>query len=456
MKTPLFADNKIHRRKVPKRPVLFYAVSLIFGLSSVMLKVGLTFCYIFPATGAPSLSHTAPPPEWVQLKKSLKKRKSPLTSPLLQRRMERIHRVLKTNKQKALDLIQNMEKVLKNRPAERARLHLLRAQIHLSMEDMKKAMLYYQKAHDSQKLTYGEQMSLLYDMAFLHLMNKNTRKADQISQKLFYLSDKLSDPPLHILKAYILTEQNKKKQALKRVMTALTESTKPKEHWLALGAGLNLEAKKYHIAIKLLSQLTSLKPQKKQYWKQLSSAYLNIDKEDKALATLDLSYKLDFLEKESEILHLTSLLLAKNLPLKAGLLMEKALKEKKVKSNPKNHEILGDLWQRAENIPKALKHYQKSSAFAKKGKIFAKMGRLYTRTRNWKAVVKNMTLAIQKGGIKHLEQIYISLGVAHLQLKQYELALSAFESVMEKTRAKTQSIKMARQWITYTQTLKNS
>ena len=458
---PLFfaIDKNIRLKVIPKKP-FFCAFSLISLLRFVILKTGfLASFWAFPSMEELSLSPSpqpmaTPPAEWIQLKKSLKKRKSALSSPLIQKRLNRLHRVLKTNKQKALILIQNMENVLKNRPYEKARLNLLRAQIYLSLDDLKKALIYYQKAHDSQKLTYGEEMSLLYDMAFLHLMNKNTRKADQISRQLFYLSDRPSDPALHILKAYILIEQNRKTHALKRVMKALAETKKPKEHWLALGAGLNIEAKKYPTALKLLSQLITLKPKKKQYWKQLSFVYLNINKDDKALATMDLSYKLDFLEKESEILQIASLLMAKNLPLKAVILMEKALKEKKIKSNQKNHEILGDLWQRAEDIKKALNHYHKSSTFSKQGKIFAKMGRMYIRTRNWKAVISNMTQAIKKGGIKHLEQIYISLGVAHIQLKQYDLALRAFESVMEKTKAKTQSIKRARQWITYTQSLK--
>ena len=50
---------------------------------------------------------------------------------------------------------------------------------------------------------------------------------------------------------------------------------------------------------RLLIKLTSSYPKKKKYWKQLSAIYLNINKDDRALATLDLAYKLDFLEKET-------------------------------------------------------------------------------------------------------------------------------------------------------------
>ena len=275
------------------------------------------------------------PESWVQLKKSLKKRKTTLFSPVLQRRLERLHRVLKKDKKKGLTLIEKMESTVQNRPAEQAKLFLLKAQVYLSLEQPKKALSYYQKAKNSQKLSYREHTTLLYDMAFLYLMEKTIKKAEKTSDLLFYLAKSPPPSSLHILKAHILIEKKQKKLALKKVNQALKTSRDPKEHWLALGAGLNLELKNYIPAIKLLLKLVAIKPKKKQYWKQLSSAYLNIDKNHKALATLDLAYKMDFLEKESEIWHLVSLLDYQGLPFKSAVLLEKSIKAKKVKSNKK-------------------------------------------------------------------------------------------------------------------------
>ena len=456
----IFIYKKLGQRKVSLKritaPTLcVYSLSIFFVCFLSFKGPALPAKLESKTSKDQEITPKATPKKWIQLKKSLKKRKNTLFSPILQRRLERLHRILKKDKTKALKLIENLERIAQKRPSELAKIHLLKAQIFLSLEKPKKALLYYQKAKKSQKLSLREHLSLLHDMIYLHLSQKELNKANETSHLLFFLSESPYPPDLHILKAYILIEQNQKKSALNSVNKALKSSQDPKEHWLALGAGLNFHLQHYIPATKLLLKLVALRPKKKQYWKQLSSAYLNIDKNHKALATLDLANKQSFLEKESEIWHFASLLDSQGFPLKSAILLERALKAKKIKSNQKNHERLGDLWQRAQEGEKALKHYQKSAIFAKDGKIFAKMARLHRQFRDWKAMAKNIQKALEKGQVSRPENLYISLGTAYLQLKQNQKALKAFESVIERTKAKTSSIKRARQWIAYIQTIES-
>ncbi len=400
---------------------------------------------------------TKMPEQWVAFKKELKNRKNALTSPIVKRRLDRIHRVMnqKNSENKTLKLINKLEKTVKNRPFDLAHLYKLKASVYLSKDDLKKAFLYYKKALGLKTLPYKEHLSVLYDMAYLNLMKNKIKKASDLIEQLFYLSDTIP-PPLYVLKATVLMERKQKKQALELVMKALKSTTNPKESWLALATGLNLEMERYIPAVRFLTTLTARWPDKKKYWKQLSAVYLNINKEDRALATLDLAYKLDFLEKEQEILHLTSLLLHKGLAFKAGHLMEHSIKLKKVKLSQKNYEILGDCWERANETNKALKAYQLAGSSAKDGKIFAKIGHIYMKNKNWNKVVNSFTKALHKGNIKRPEQIYISIGIAQVNLKAYDKAIKSFEQVIN-TKATGQMIKTARQWINYTQSLiKNS
>ena len=393
------------------------------------------------------------PKEWVDLKKELKNRRSALTSPIVQRRMQRILRSMgqKGSEKKTIELIEKLEKVVQSRLFELARLYQLKAQVYLSKDDFKKADLYYKKALNLKRLSYNEHLSVLYDLATIHLLQNKMKKASQITDQIFYLADTVP-PSAYILKASILVEQKRKKEALKLVMKAIKSTPQPNESWLAFGAALNLDMEQYISAVRLLIKLTGFYPQRKKYWKQLSAAYLNINKENRALATLDLAYKLDFLEKEQEILHLASLLMYQGLSFKAGNLIEKSLKLKKVKPNKKNQEILGDCWLRAEEITKALAAYRLAASDAEDGKIFFKMARIYMSQQNWKEVIDNLKKALDKGGIKHLENIYISLGIAYVNLKQYEEAIKSFEQVIS-TEAKGQQIKIARDWINYTKRL---
>ena len=393
------------------------------------------------------------PKQWIVLKKELKNRRSALTSPIVQRRLQRIHRVMnqKDSEDKALGLIGKLEEVVQKRPFDLTRLYHLKAQIYLSKDNFKKAFLYYNKAIDLKTLSHKEHLSVLYDMTTLYLFQNKIKKASDLIDQLFYLADTIT-PAAYILKASVLVEKKQKKKALELVMKAIQSTKNPKENWLAFGAALNLEMEKYVPAARLLTTLTASYPNKKKYWKQLSAVYLNINKDDKALATLDLAYKMDFLEKEQEIIHLASLLMYQGLPFKAGLLIEKFINLKKVEPTQKNYEILGDCWQRAEETNKALKAYQLSAPLAEDGKIFAKLGRIYMQNREWNAVVDNFTKALNKGGIKHPEHIYISMGIAYFQLKAYEQAIKSFEQVIN-TKATGQKIKIARQWINHTQSL---
>ncbi len=400
-----------------------------------------------------TLSNKSVPEEWTLLKKDLKNRKSSLTSPLVQRRLKRIHHVMgkKDSEDQAIALIEKLEKVVQKRLFDLARLYHLKAQIYLSKDDFKNAVLYYNKAIDLKKLSYTKHLSVVYDMAFLYLLQNNIQKASQLTDQLFYLAEKVN-PPAYILKASILMSRKQTQPALEMVMKAIQATSRPKESWLAFGAALNIELKKYVPAVRLLIQLTGTYPNKKKYWKQLSAVYLNINKDDRALATLDLAYKLDFLEKEQEILHLTGLLMYQGLLFKAARLLEQSIRLKKVKPTQKNYEILGDCWLRAEETAKALQAYNLAASSARDGKIFAKMGRIYMSNQNWRAVIDNFKKTLDKGGIKHPANIHIAIGIAYINLKKYKSAVKSFEQVIN-TKAQGQLIKRARQWIDYAHSL---
>ena len=159
--------------------------------------------------------------------------------------------------------------------------------------------------------------------------------------------------------------------------------------------------KKFKEALPLLEKLTALYPEKKKYWKQLSAVYINLEKDPKALATTELADKAGYLEKDSEIMNLVSLLIYGGIPLKGAKILKKALEKDQVEKNQRNYEILGDAWAQAENLEKALKAYAISAKMAKDGRIFAKQGRIYLDQENWKKATHYLSKALEKGRVKN-------------------------------------------------------
>ena len=412
--------------------------------------------FAFSAQDRGPLLHTdsqAQEKKWALLKKELRGRRNPLTSKVIRRRLEGIYYTMgRENKEdKTLKLITNLEKIVQKRPSELARLYKLKAQIYLGKDQYKKAFSYYRQALDLKALPFREHIAVLYDQATLYMLQNKLHKSALLVDQIFYLTDNIS-PGLYILKAAILLEKKQKEQALKMVMIALDSTSNPKEGWLAFAAALNLALERYSKAAEFLEQLTNTYPDKKKYWKQLSAVYLNIKKDDKALATLDLAYKLNFLEVEQEIIHLATLLMVQGISLKAAKLLEKSLELKKIKPSQKNYESLGDCWLRAEEITPALEAYKKSAPLAKNGKVLAKMGQIYIQNGKWLEAINSFKKALEKGELKYPENIYISLGISYLGLKKYEQATTFFKKVSD-TKAKGQLIKVARQWIDYSKSL---
>ena len=387
------------------------------------------------------------PQAWKDLKSELKNRKTTLISSVLNKRFQRIFRVMKRkdSEDKALKLIEKLEKVSQNRASDLVRIYFLKAQVYSSKDDFKNALLFYKRAMDLKKMSYNEHLSALYGMISIHVFQNRIKKASQLIDQWFYLADKIT-PSAYILKASILMEKNQKQEALKLVMKAIEESTQPAESWLAFAASLHWKMENYIKAAQMLEKLTASYPDRKKYWTNLSTVYLNINKDDRSVATLDLAYKLDFLDKGNEIVHLSNLLFYQGQPLKAAQLLTASLGSGKVKKNQKNYEMLGDCWKAAEGHKRALTAYQQASQYAISGRIFTKIGFIYLNNENWLETVNHFKKALNKGDIKRQEQIYIQMGVALFHLKQYAESITSFEQVLV-MEIDSQWIKMAREWI---------
>ena len=400
-----------------------------------------------------SLANTKKNTQCKELKKELKSRRDSLITAQMDKSFKHIHRDIgKKGKEEAtLNRITELEEREKKRPHNVAKAYCAKAQLYFGSDQIEKASEYYNKAIALKVLPYNDHMSVLHDLARVYMYQSNFQKADEIVEQLFCLSDKAM-AQLYVLKSFILMERGQKKQALEMIMKALEMTSRPPESWVALAAGLQLEMENYVSAAKLLTTLTAHYPDKKKYWKQLSAVYVHTNKENEAVVTLDLADKQDFLEKESEILNLSGLLMAQGQPFKAAKLIEKSMEQKKIKSTKRNYEILGDCWSYANEMKKALSAYEKAHQIAsnskdkKDWKLPAKIGNMHYNQEAWGKSVKYFRSALAVKEVKHPEQLYINTGVALYRLKRYEEAIRSFEKVIT-PKATSQFIKVAREWI---------
>jgi len=190
------------------------------------------------------------------------------------------------------------------------------------------------------------------------------------------------------------------------------------------------ERKMYKEAIGVLETVIQLFPEKKQWWTQLPMFYLLVENYDKAVQTLDLAYKLGYLDKESQIKTLASLYSQTEAPYKAALLLEKHIASGLVKRDDKNIATLANTWHSAQHIDKAASYYGELAKMTTDAKHYRKQGMLLKQDEQFaKAIValnKSIELGVSKQG-----RIHMSIAESYFYLEKYKEAFAAIQKAMK-------------------------
>jgi uncharacterized protein HemY len=382
-------------------------------------------------------------------KEELKSRSAALTSKGTHRRLSRAHSLLGKDKiNDALEVLKRLEKSTASRPHELAQVLQAMGHAYAQKDQFGKAINYMKKSLELKALPYGATLSTLYMVGQIQVSQEKYSEALKTVNLWFKLADEPS-PEAYVLKATIFAQMKKEKAALELVTKAIDMTKKPQESWLAFAVAMNYQLERFKEAGRLLEKLTGMYPQKKKYWKQLTGVYLNLEENKKALATMELAEKGNYLEQDSEIMNLVSLFIYGGIPLKGAKLLEKSLKEGKVKKSQKNYEILGDAWVAAEEMDKGLEAYAQSAKMAGDGRIFAKQGRIYLEQENWDKASEYLSQGLKKGNIRNPQHVHMALGVARFNLKKFDAASASFEAAK---KASKKVERQADQWIEYTKT----
>ena len=256
----------------------------------------------------------------------------------------------------------------------------------------------------------------------------------------------------------------------KAIQLAEEEGYKPKENWYNMLAAAIGELKKdFGEKNALLRQLeiyeilVNLYP-KKIYFIQLGGTYGQLGREKDYMITLKAAHAKDFLNKEGEYLALAQLLLLNQNPYWAAQVLvsgqkklittvDEKTKEEKivpvVKDTEKNLKLLADSWRMAQEIDKAIPVLEQAAKISKDGKAFVLLGNLYLSEDKLDSAVDAIKKGLEKGKIKKVSQVYLTLGQAYFELQEFEMARKQFRVA---ARDKDKKVKtQANNWLKYTE-----
>jgi len=232
-------------------------------------------------------------------------------------------------------------------------------------------------------------------------------------------------------------------KAIPHLRKAIETSEDPKEDWFKLLLAMHFERSEFKQAADVLEKMVRRWPDREKYWQQLSSIRLRLEQDDKALAVLELAYKQDLLKKSEDWERLAMLYLHREIPAKAGEVLEKGIREGFVEANEKNWELMGNAWTLAQEKDKAIAALTKAAEMASDGKLDLRVAYLYIQKEDWQESAVALKRALQKGGLKETGTAYIMLGMAAYETEAYDDAVTYFQKALNYDQSKEQ----ASQWI---------
>ena len=345
--------------------------------------------------------------------------------------------------------------------------------VYFSDGNYPKAMDAYARLIDEPEVTIGLRVGALLSLAQLNLLEENYEKGIELILQWMSEVETITAQSYSLLgQAYYQTGDFKK--ALSSMETAVTmaeeEGYKPRENWYVIMAACIGEMKK-EIGEKesLLRQidiyeiLVNYYP-KKQYFIQLGGSYGQLGREKEYMIVLKAAYQKDLLNRESEYLALTQLLLLNQNPYWAAEVFENGQKkmitivdekteEEKIvpviKDTEKNLKLLADAWRMAQEIDKAIPVLEKAAKMSKTGEAYVLLGNLYLSEDKLEQAADAILKGLEKGKIKKLSPVYLTLGQVYFELQKFDDAKKNFGIAARDKDEKIQ--KQATNWIRFTE-----
>ena len=299
------------------------------------------------------------------------------------------------------------------------------AQVEWSRENYDPALEYLEKAVELNALPDQAHFAMTYQIAQLYFIQERYREAlDKLELWLCHSPrDKITSSAF-VLKASIYAQQGEYAESLKAIDRAIEKDDDPKERWYQLKLGSHYELEQYPQTAQTLELIISRWPQKKTYWTQLSQIYLNLKQDEKALAVIALAYRIGLLDKQGDIIYLSSLYSNSEVPFKAALVLEKGIEDGLVASTRNHWTAVADSWYAAEEMENSLVAYESAGKASEDGMIDLRRGYILVDLERWPDALNALNDTLGKGSLTEQKtgEAYLLRGMIQFNLGNFDSA----------------------------------
>ena len=345
-----------------------------------------------------------------------------------------------------LDKVKDKAKSLNS--YERAMLFNFYGFIYYNAERMDEAIAAFEQVVAQQPIPESLELSTLFSLSQLAMANGNYGKTLTYLERWEGLNEGKTPVKNYVLKAQANYQAKNYKQALVNIELAINlqiaDGFKAEENWYVLQRAIYFDLKQPKKVTAVLENMVRLF-NKPEYWTQLAGMYGEIGDEAKQLAVMEAAYQQGYVTKKSDLRNLSQIYYFNGLPYKAATVLDKAIKDNLVDANEKNIKFLAQSWVGAKEYDTAIKSYLKLAELTKNGDAHQQVAEIYLQQGKFQKTIDAAEQADKRGELTNPGNLYLALGMASFNLKQFDKAMAAFE------QGKTikSSERMASQWLKF-------
>ena len=317
--------------------------------------------------------------------------------------------------------------------------------VYYNMDDITNAIQTYVRMLAIPSLEEQLRKQTTYTLAQLYTMEEQYTKALTTIDQWFLLELNPAPEP-YILKAQNLYQVQRYSEMIQPIETAMAVAVKRekpvKEDWYVLLNFAYFQQENYQ-KVRDIQKILLVNWPKKRYWFSLAGAYTELGEDENLINAYAAAYDQRMLEKESELVTMAQLFMQREVPYKAGQLLEKEMASGRVGKDAKNYRLLSQAWQLSMEDEKAIPALREAARLSEDGELDVRLANALLNIGEYKECAASVRTGITKGQLKSPDNAQISLGMCLYNLREYRNAIEAFQAAAKTARSR----KISNQWI---------
>lgn len=388
----------------------------------VVFTLLATSCYLLPSVGPIGLAHAQ------QQQDERKTRRTPALRAKVYEQLARAQALTDAGKVDealaALDDVKNKSSSMNS--YELAMLYNFYGFTYYNTEQYGKAITAFEKVVEQQPIPESFELSTLFSLAQLHMMQGNYAKTLSVLERWEALNTGEIPANNHLIKAQAMYQQKDYQRASGFINQAIkmveSEGKVPDENWYVLQRAIYFELKQPEkvkdVLVKMVQHYNDGK-----YWIQLAGMYGELGEEKKQLAVLEAAYQQGYVTSASDVFNLAQLYYYHQVPVKGARVMEKAMQAGVLERNLRNLKFTANCWSLAKHDDKAIPLLIAAASLSDDGELEAQLGQIYLNMEAYDKAIEVTRSALQKGGLRNQGMSHLVLGMAYFNKQRFNDAL---------------------------------